>query len=864
MTPDAALIADMPATVDQDFDIVLKPISHPELGDIRIDENLFAVGRTEPPFESYSSDVVTDLSRRHARIFCEYGAVYIADLGSKNGTTVNGVNVQQKITELHDGDEVRFGRALSYRVKFGTGVKTPPPRAAKLLSLTLNPESSDVGLQPIIVTKFPFLISKADETFSRYKDAYPHQVNYISRRHAHIFLKSGAPFVEDLGSTNGTFVAGKRLDEHATPLHEGEVLAFGGHHFVYKVSLQKEEPQFDLTMTKLSPLPQAGDGGGMRGKVITPSGSGGVPTPDSSPACSRGENAGDKTTFVAAADSFLDIFCVDQALQQDEVINDEVLRQSADVEKKNGKPRARSKFAIFVSELTEAFAGNERINKARALRWGISLAALVGIFSTVLYLTGSSERDVKDLLDRGEYAQAAAIARQNLERNPDNAELKALSTEALFKANVPAWLALVTAGKFEQADTIVAGMKKLNHGNVDEQSLVSELGWIGDLEKFVTGRGGVDAPIRIYADEEKIKSLIKRWSEDTQGHQRASTAISAYVPEFKDRYAEALSHLRKLQSDDAVYLTAIERLKTTIGAELNRDHPETLSAILKEYSEKYPRIGGLENLQQDLRQYTEIESAVRDRKLGAIITFFEKARFSTPPFQTKYRTLASSSQFPNAEIIRQYKDVLKAWRDGDANQAFSDLQKMATGPWADAASNELAHKKVIWEQFTALQNARSGQKDDARRYDDRLLSFYGSLDPIEDVYFIHATESDISAFKEQAMVRAQELLKRSETSWQQYRNNGAIEGKQRLDAQISNQFRTQARLLSEAYRDAQQGMRIYAQLKVEPPAQWNKVQEEINAEAELQRKSLADLRMVLEPRLLKAKLALLDNPRNGD
>ena len=39
--PGEATIAD-PAISDQAFDIVLKPISHPELGDIRIDENLFA------------------------------------------------------------------------------------------------------------------------------------------------------------------------------------------------------------------------------------------------------------------------------------------------------------------------------------------------------------------------------------------------------------------------------------------------------------------------------------------------------------------------------------------------------------------------------------------------------------------------------------------------------------------------------------------------------------------------------------------------------------------------------------------------------------------------------------------------------
>jgi hypothetical protein len=55
-------------------------------------------------------------------------------------------------------------------------------------------------------------------------------------------------------------------------------------------------------------------------------------------------------------------------------------------------------------------------------------------------------------------------------------------------------------------------------------------------------------------------------------------------------------------------------------------------------------------------------------------------------------------------------------------------------------------------------------------------------------------------------------------------------------------------------------MRIYAQLKVTRPSRWRKVQEEIKAELERQRSSLLDLRHVLEPAPLKAKLALLGGP----
>ena len=74
------------------------------------------------PFrESMDSDqipaihaILEMLSRRHARIFCEDGVVYLADLDSRNGTTVNRTAVTQAPCRLLDGDEVCFGGVLFF------------------------------------------------------------------------------------------------------------------------------------------------------------------------------------------------------------------------------------------------------------------------------------------------------------------------------------------------------------------------------------------------------------------------------------------------------------------------------------------------------------------------------------------------------------------------------------------------------------------------------------------------------------------------------------------------------------------------------------------------------------------------------
>lgn len=51
------------------------------------------------------------ISRRHAQVRVRDGAVTVVDLGSQNGTAVNGMKVKAE-TPLKDGDEVRFGQVL--------------------------------------------------------------------------------------------------------------------------------------------------------------------------------------------------------------------------------------------------------------------------------------------------------------------------------------------------------------------------------------------------------------------------------------------------------------------------------------------------------------------------------------------------------------------------------------------------------------------------------------------------------------------------------------------------------------------------------------------------------------------------------
>ena len=61
----------------------------------------------------------------------------------------------------------------------------------------------------------------------------------VSRNHAQLYIQGDAPFVVDLGSSNGTMVNGERLTG-PRPLADGDVVAVGPHSF--RIQIQLDQP----------------------------------------------------------------------------------------------------------------------------------------------------------------------------------------------------------------------------------------------------------------------------------------------------------------------------------------------------------------------------------------------------------------------------------------------------------------------------------------------------------------------------------------------------------------------------------------------------------------------------------------------
>ena len=890
------------------FQIVLRPLSHPELAEIGIDETLFPVGRNEPPFDTYPADAVADLSRRHARIFCENGIIHIADMGSKNGTAVNGIDVRQKTARLQQGDELQFGRGLKFQVQLRAHAPVP---VARLLSLTLQPEDGATGLQPIVIAQFPFLISKADATFSRYREAHAQQVNFLSRRHAHVFLKRGLPQVEDLGSTNGTFVNGRRLDEHATPLEEGDTVGFGGRFFVYRVVLQKEDVAADPTLTRYTGIP-------VRHDATQP----GAPVASVAPAMPGATPQMrfdiDRTTFIGAPNSFLEIFCVDSAPEPDvraAAANDGNGRREpvlvalyasappdggnqdgaagpvsggsggTGVSRDGATPpaggasggeavgtngsgssrsgygnsgaahRRRNQVVLLAGEIAAALSADDR----KRLKWaaiacgaGVLLAGALGV-ATHLY-TGD-EREIRTLAAAGKFDQAVRVADRYLAQHPDNTEIRQLATQSWLKAFVPQWLAATNAGDTARAAAILKEMRSAAQHMPDVAPLLREPEWIGELDRFVGP--GAERPIRIDADEQRIAALLGQWDADASGHQRAAGSIAAQVPAFREAYAAALSRLRRLQGDSAVYLAAIERFRSMVAVQLNNDHPETIGALVNTYAEKYPRLAGLERYEADLQQYLRLQSTLQNGRLGAIVAQLEGAQsgaqWSTPAFQARLQALVAARRLPDATLLQRYRNVRTAWRAGETERALAALQTLASGTWGAAAASELRHKAEIIARFKAIKGA-AGTPGHA----ERLLAFHDLLDADEDGYFIHAAQADPAVGRTRLLQRADAYDQQASRSWQQYRQAGAPDDTARRDDSAGASFPAQARLLAQARGAAQQAERLYHLLETPLPTPARRRLGEILVEAAAQRNALRDAQPALPPELLAARLALLD------
>ena len=199
------------------------------------------------------------VSRRHATITVEGDHAYVEDAGSTNGTTVAGVKIAPgEKADLTDGCEIVFGSfALKYQAPAESGEQRAESEERRAESEEeAEPEAEapafDLGhcepsgeeaeeapaeepVAPVgrLVSKdgaYSFDIHDGANTVGRREDDNDIVIPdpYCSGRHADLTFAEGKFTLTDIGSTNGTFVNGVRLDANAPrDLAEGDEITLG-------------------------------------------------------------------------------------------------------------------------------------------------------------------------------------------------------------------------------------------------------------------------------------------------------------------------------------------------------------------------------------------------------------------------------------------------------------------------------------------------------------------------------------------------------------------------------------------------------------------------------------------------------------
>jgi len=213
-------------------------------------ESVFSIGSGARNHLVVDDDSVGD---NHAEIRLVDGQLYLKDLGSYKGTFVGG----QKVTDnfqLRSGDIIALGGVE-------LEISDPKTRPVSAGGVKAKSEWSLTGIGGGMQGRS--IMIHGSMTFGRSsKCDIVVDGEYMSRRHAELSLKGGGLRIVDLGSSNGTCINGKKINEHQ--LKPGDKISFDKAVFlvagpvgVGALGLSDEDDEEATMFRAVAPMPKS-------------------------------------------------------------------------------------------------------------------------------------------------------------------------------------------------------------------------------------------------------------------------------------------------------------------------------------------------------------------------------------------------------------------------------------------------------------------------------------------------------------------------------------------------------------------------------------------------------------------------------
>lgn len=179
------------------------------------------------------------VSRRHAQVTNENGTLYAEDLGSTNGTKVNGDRLAPgERRTLAGGDKLSFGGLeMQLSLPGQKGGNTTQVFASNKTAAISTAPRKEVAPAMLVGEGREFPLKAGVNTFGR-KTGHDVVIAdpYVSGKHGEIEIATDGVFITDTGSTNGTKLNDAKLVPNMrTKVDPEDVIRLGSMEFMVKV-----------------------------------------------------------------------------------------------------------------------------------------------------------------------------------------------------------------------------------------------------------------------------------------------------------------------------------------------------------------------------------------------------------------------------------------------------------------------------------------------------------------------------------------------------------------------------------------------------------------------------------------------------